>query len=70
MEFLGEEPALRGENSFVYIHGRQGTCGSGVRRLGWRRASSKSDGGGTVDKHDDDRAEEVERVLHLDGTIP
>ena len=40
------------------------------RRSSWRRASSKSDGGRTADAHDDDRAEEVERALHLDGTIP
>ncbi|POO03480.1 hypothetical protein TorRG33x02_006850 [Trema orientale] len=37
----------------------------------WRRASSTSDGGGgTAGEYDDDGTEEVERALHMDGTIP
>ncbi|XP_062119590.1 uncharacterized protein LOC133834103 isoform X2 [Humulus lupulus] len=42
-----------------------------LSRRSWRRASNKSDGGGTTDEDKDDNGtEEVERELHLDRTIP
>ncbi|XP_062073609.1 uncharacterized protein LOC133777870 isoform X2 [Humulus lupulus] len=51
-----------------------GTCLSSPMKLSrrsWRRTSSKSDGGGTTNEDKDDNGtEEVERALHLDGTIP
>lgn len=47
-------------------------CSPEISRRRWRRASSRLSGGGAAEdeEENDDGSEEVERALHLDGTIP
>lgn len=47
-------------------------CSPEISRRRWRRTSSRLSGGGAAEdeEENDDGSEEVERALHLDGTIP